>query len=610
VADFNRDGDLDFAVANEIFFGVVTASLGDGHGGFTPAGSFSTAAINSVAIVAGDFNGDGSPDLATLSHCADGQCHNGSLSVLLGNGDGSFQPAVTYPIGVTAGTIAAGDLNGDGKLDLVASSESSRFISVFIGHGDGSFDPGVNYSTGPQNLPNGVALGDLNGDQKLDVIVANSDLFSSTVTVFLGNGDGTLGAKRSVVVDGDATAIVAGDFNGDRKLDVALTIVPSPDFQAGSVTILLGNGRGSLRAGATYTIGAQPSAIVAVDFDGAGTLDLAVANSQSSSVSVLGGNGDGTFKPVGNFAPGAFPAGIAVGNVNPDRLPDLLVVNQASDNVSLLIGSRLATLKAPQTFATGQGPSTVASGDFNHDGKADAAVINFYEETVSTYFGDGKGGLTPAATYPGGDGPHAIAVADINGDGNLDLILGSLYESTINLLFAANDGTFANPVAVPARQRVTAVGAADFNHDGKIDLVAGVGTSGSCFVEFLPGNGDGTFGTGSLFAVQSDPASIVIGDFNKDGNLDLAVANFLSNSLSVLLGNGVGSFQPAVNYPVGTNPIAITAGDLNDDGILDLAVANLSSISVTELQGNGDGTFGASHRDRVARRSAGGCTCR
>ena len=306
----------------------------------------------------------------------------------------ALSTAVIYPDrGHRRNGIAAGDLNGDG-----------------------SYDPGVNYSTGPQNLPNGVALGDLNGDQKLDVIVANSDLFSSTVTVFLGNGDGTLGAKRSVVVDGDATAVAAGDFNGDGKLDVALTTVPSPDFQAGSVTILLGNDRGGLRAGATYTVGAQPSAIVAVDFDGAGTLDLAVTNSQGSSVSVLGGNGDGTFKPVGNFAPGAFPAGIAVGNVNPDRLPDLLVVNQASDNVSLLIGSRLATLKAPQTFATGQGPSTVASGDFNHDGKADAAVINFYENTVSTYFGDGKGGLTQSATYPGGDGPHAIAVADINGE--------------------------------------------------------------------------------------------------------------------------------------------------------------------------------------------------
>ena len=121
--------------------------------------------------------------------------------------------------------------------------------------------------------------------------------------------------------------------------------------------------------------------------------------------------------------------------------------------------------------------------------------------------------------------------------------------------------TFANPVAVPARQRVTAVERTISIVTERLTLSPASGTSGSCFVEYLPGNGDGTFGTESLFAVQSDPAPIVIGDFNNDGNLDLAVANFLSNSLSVLLGNGTGSFQPAVNYPVGTNPIAITAGD-------------------------------------------------
>ena len=145
--DFNNDGKLDFAVANQISPGTVSVFLGNGRGQFESATAFSTNASYCVAIAAGDFNGDGSPDIAALNNCNSlERCSNGTLSVALGNGDGTFQLATNYDIGITPKSLAIGDLNHDGKLDIVVASASSGFISVFVGNGDGTFAPAVNYT--------------------------------------------------------------------------------------------------------------------------------------------------------------------------------------------------------------------------------------------------------------------------------------------------------------------------------------------------------------------------------------------------------------------------------------------------------------------------------
>ena len=183
-----------------------------------------------VAIATADFNGDGKADLAEfLNNCIDGNCRSGSLSIALGDGNGSFQPPTDYPIGISPEAVVVGDLNGDGHPDIVVSSASSDYVTVFIDKADGTFEPGVNYRTRPHSLPNGIVLGDVNADGKLDVVVAEGG--DSAISIFLGKGDGTLGTATKVTATGTPTAIAAGDFNRDGKLDLALTTIPSPDTE-------------------------------------------------------------------------------------------------------------------------------------------------------------------------------------------------------------------------------------------------------------------------------------------------------------------------------------------------------------------------------------------
>jgi len=334
---------------------------------FNPAVNYGTGnMIYGVAV--GDFDGDGAPDLAVTNFA------DNNVSILLGNGDGTFAAAVNYPAGTGPNFVAVGDFNGDGDLDLAVSNYNSHNVSILLGNGDGTFAAAVNYAVG--SAPISVAVGDFNGDTNLDLAVSNWT--SNNVSILLGNGAGAFAAAVNYPAGTGVNFVAVGDFNGDTNLDLAV-----PNFADNNVSILLGNGDGTFAAAVNYAVGTGPTYIAVGDFNGDTNLDLAVSNWSGNNVSILLGNGAGAFAAAVNYAVGTNPWSVAVGDFNGDTNLDMAVVNNGSNNVSILLGNGDGTFAAAVNYAVGSAPRIVAVGDFNSDSAPDLAVTNFADNNVS-----------------------------------------------------------------------------------------------------------------------------------------------------------------------------------------------------------------------------------
>jgi hypothetical protein len=348
--------------SNPGFFEVTipTSSIGLSTSAFG-AGSFP------VSVATGDFNGDGKLDLAVANITA-------GVSVLLGNGDGTFQVPVNYAAGLSSFSVAVGDFNGDGKLDLVVTNENSNNVSVLLGNGDGTFQPHVDYGTG--SCPISVAVGDFNGDGRLDVAVANSarNGGTSSVSILLGKGDGTFETAANYGTGTNPVSVAVGDFNGDGKLDLA-----TANITTNNVSVLLGNGDGTFQAAVNFDTGTTADWAAVGDFNGDGKLDLAVVNSGDNDVSILLGKGDGTFQAAANYGVGNNPTPVAVGDFNGDGKLDLAVVNTGDNDVSVLLGKGDGTFQAAVDYPASPGsqPSSLAVGDFNRDGRLDMTLADY-----------------------------------------------------------------------------------------------------------------------------------------------------------------------------------------------------------------------------------------
>jgi len=346
------------------------------------------------------------------------------------------------------------------------------------------------------------------------------------------------------------------------------------------------------------TVGTSPMSVAAGDFNSDGYLDLAVANSGSNSITVLLGTAAGGFTPA-NGSPisvGNGPVAIAAGDFNGDGILDLAIVNEYDDDVTVLLGDGTGGFSPANgsPFSVGGYPVSLVVADFNNDGILDLATANSSDDTVSVLLGNGAGGFVPAPDSPitvGGQ-PDAVSAADLNLDGNVDLAVANGGDGTVTVLLGNGTGAFAagNPISVGTAPASVAV--ADFNGDGKPDLA--VANSGDNTVSILLGDGSGAFAPVSTtpLTVGKQPLFIVTGDFNGDGNADLAIANGGDNTVTVLLGNGTGAFNPAPQSPygVGNDPDSLAIGDFNGDGNPDLAVTNQADNTVTILLNGLTGT--------------------
>ncbi|HEV2618320.1 MAG TPA: FG-GAP-like repeat-containing protein, partial [Acidobacteriaceae bacterium] len=298
----------------------------------------------------------------------------------------------------------AADFNGDGKLDLAVTIQSSNSVTIFLGHGDGTFTASpLSPATG--SYPNAIATGDFNGDGIADLAVVNGS--SNTVTILLGNGDGTFTpTAHSPQTGSDPLSLVVGDFNGDGIQDVAVM-----NYYGNSVSILLGNGDGTFSTGAAQALGVYPSGIAAGDFNGDGIQDLAVTNYSYSTVIVLLGKGDGTFtRTTSSPGTGPNPQSVVVADLNGDGIQDLAVTNTYADTVTTLLGKGDGSFTAGPTAATGADPQAIAAGNFNGSGVPGLAVVNTSGNSVTILTGQLTQTAKATATgiSPGGSGGHAV----------------------------------------------------------------------------------------------------------------------------------------------------------------------------------------------------------
>jgi Bacterial Ig-like domain (group 3)/FG-GAP-like repeat len=387
---------------------------------FVSAVPYPSGAYGPNAVAMADVNGDGKPDLVVANWCTDVNCTASSVGVLMGNGDGTFQTAVAYPSGgLYADSVAVADLRGNGKLDIVVGNcgfpkittcdlATQGNVAVLLGNGDGTFQAAVPYSLGTNIGATSVAVADL-GNGTLDLIVAAGSATGSKVDVLLGNGDGTF--KSAVTYDSGgftALSVAVADVNGDGKPDVVVAnwCPDSACTATSTVGVLLGNGDGTLQPVVTYPSGGfNTNSVVIGDVNGDGKFDLVVANGSATgvdagNVSVLLGNGDGTFQTAVPYSRGGYGASsVVLMDVNGDGKPDVVVSNcstsaigcaSADGDVAVLLGKGNGTFQSPTSYGSGGStPFGVAVGDFNGDGKPDIVAAN----CVSNQCGTGLGAV-------------------------------------------------------------------------------------------------------------------------------------------------------------------------------------------------------------------------
>jgi hypothetical protein len=651
-ADFNGDGNPDLAVVN-LSDNSISVYFGQLDGSFIKSGDYAVG-VSPDGVAVADFNGDGKPDLAVTNQNCSNTCGPGSMSVLLNRGDGTFQPAVAYGTDTDPVAIVAGDFNGDGRVDLAVANAINPVqpgpgtVTIFFNNGDGTFSRSGEYPAGSgvgqlaaltlagtanpslavvnftalngvnavsilRNLgdgtfalplpyvtgkaPSWVASADFNHDGVADLAVVNAG--DNTVSILLGRGDGTFASKVDYPVGFRPHRLVAADFNGDQVIDLAVT-ASTNITDGGAVSMLLGRGDGTFQPAVSYGTGNNPWSIAAGDFNHDGKLDVVFTNGDVNRVSVLLGNGDGTFPSYTNYSSGSDLVAIAVADFNGDGSPDLALVNRSSNSVSILFGARNGTFTRNQLYDVGVGaaPSAIAAADLNGDGKPDLVVTNAADNSISILINNGRGAFSVTGTYSVGTNPSGIAIADFNGDQNPDLAITNTGDDTVSILFNRGDGTFSSPVAYATRSGPASIAVADFNEDGKPDLAIAdslepQNVKGPGLVSILLNNGDGTFGNRRDYATNQHPTAVVAGDFNTDGKTDLAIAANLDifGKVSVLTGQGDGTFLPGADYHEGLGLSSMLAADFNGDGKLDLAVVSMINNTIFILKGLGDGSF-------------------
>jgi Bacterial Ig-like domain (group 3)/FG-GAP-like repeat len=593
VADFDGDSNLDLAVVvsnqqgGSSIPGVVTILLGQSDGSFQAQSTLYSIGLNAQSIAIGDFNGDGRPDLAVVSGTGSQQ---NQVSIFLNEGAGTFQSIAGVPVSASGvlTSIAAADFDGDGNQDLAftLANNSASSLLVYGGAGNGSFH--LISTLFPGQNPSWVVAGDVNGDGRPDLMVANST--DSTVSTFLNNGSGTFQAQTIVSVGATPAALALADLNADGKPDLAVVNEGEATAQ-----VLRGSGDGAFRPG-SYTMSSTPVSVTHGDFNRDGFADLAVLTADNT-VTVLLNDQRGGFRRLPAF-PGcnnisSTAVHIIAGDFDKDGIPDLAVgcnsvpsENGSSTLVTELSGNGDGTFVMPgsvddygiwpviqllpidlkedgfptpvalisetglfsfdgslsESFVTGAFAG-LAAGDFNGDGSPDVIVTDT-SYVSKVFLNDGTGSFHELTQL--GLGGYNPLAGDFNGDGWLDII------SMQGMSLGNGDGTFNLPAFPIPQQAGLAAATADFNGDGVLDVLTlyADGMTNTGTFDLYLGHADGSFtSVGGITTVSgatsynSIPDLETIADFDGNGSPDLALLSSSGQTVFVLLNKN--SFQPS-----------------------------------------------------------------
>jgi hypothetical protein len=587
-ADFNGDGRPDLAISDR-GSGDISVLLGRGDGTFEDQGANSVG-NGPLGVVTADLNHDGHLDVITANY------YSNDISVLLGNGDGTFQAAESFAAGVGPTALVVGDFNGDGRLDVAVADSGNgnaddQGVSILLGNGDGTFRAPVFYAAG--SYPSSIVEGDFTGNGVLDLAVANT--YSDDVSILLGNGDGGFQTLPPIPLGdlaSEPVSIVAGDFTGDGLFDLAVL-----NEGTDNISILQGNGKGGFQAllppVSLDDPSAVPQAMAAGEFTGNGVLDLAVASAGSSgpdTVSILLGEGQGVFDllPPISLGMGLNPTSIIAAPLFGSGSVDLAVADQAYGTISLLQGDGQGGFLPPidLDLGSGEAPNVVATGDFTGDGELDLAIGLQDPNNVAIELNQGDGQFAQPASV-GLVPQNTPLVADLNGDGVADV---TIVDGAGDILFRQGvpdqPGTFEPPITLnpgdPSRDIAAVV-------TSQGTLLASVDAEDNAVSLFAYGNG--RFSRVGSLATGLEPAQIVSANLDGSGADDLIIRNVGDGTLTIDMSNGQGGFLPPIDLAVGSGISDISVADINQDGRPDILLANQTSGEVEVILNLGDGEF-------------------
>ena len=603
VADVNGDGHPDMIVLGQDT--TITILLGRGDGSFVKGTHYyvTGTSTNPTALAVADLTGNGKLDIIVTDSA------NDTIIVLLGNGDGTFQsqtdtefvnntgtPAPTYQTGGGPVSIAVADLTGNGKQDVVVTNYDDGTVGVFMGKGDGTFGSEIAYSCG--NGPTNVEIADMNGDGKPDLVVSNA--VDDTLAVMFGNGDGSFKAPiltRLGAINNTATlqTAVVADINKDGKLDVIST---TTNDSGSTIEYLQGRGNGTFAPIQFLVTGLQTRYVKVADLDGDGNLDLVTGSFANNTITVRLGNGDGTFGPATLYpatdlsaATGKFA--FDVGDLRGNKRFDIMAVDPSDGTVDVMLNGGHGDFHPANTTLVGNTPADAASGDLNGDHNLDLVEVNAEDGTVGVLLGNGDGTFQPLVAYPVGAHPQKVLLTDVDGDGVLDIVTLDNGDQTISVLIGNGDGTFKPARSYPAGPNPVDFAAADMDQDGSMDIV--VANSVVNTVSVLHNRGNGTFAAPVAYAAGIHINGLAVGVLRPGGFPDVVeVGDFVG----VLWNDGKGGLEPIVINKEGLSThlyfakgSQIRLADTEHDGHLDILVADTSDSQLVVLLGNGHGFF-------------------
>ncbi|CAF0862020.1 unnamed protein product [Adineta ricciae] len=593
-ADLNNDNKSDIVIGNSLEFEILIY-LGYGNGTFgLKAKYFAGMGSLSYSIAVGDLNHDNYQDIVVANSLAS------NIVIFLGFGDGTFTISNNYTTGIGSVpySVVLTDLNNDNRLDIIVSNSNLDNIGIFFALGNGTFGDQKTYSTGNGTRPQAVIVDDFNNDNILDIVVAN--YASSSLGIFLGLGNGTYLAQRKYTTGINPNSIASGYFNNDAWKDI---VVACPYDRI--VQIFFGQKDGSFVSKSIYEVPPltydKPQYIVTGDFNNDKALDVAFTT-LAGLVYVIIGNNNGSFqqnpKPVSKVSKAPTTMPFTTDDFNNDNLLDLVVVSYSSFQIGVVLSHDYGYFTNYELYSTGSAtsPFSLLTNDFNNDTYLDIAVANSGSDNIEILFGDGNVTFRNKTTYSTGSGsqPHSVITDDFNNDKQMDIVVVNSGSDNICILFGYANGSFGNQktFSTGSYSNPQSTAAGDFNYDNWLDLV--VANSGTDNIALFLTYDSAPFLNENIYTSMFNltPNSVAMSDFNKDNQLDIVTANYQDN-IGIFFGYGNGSFSHPVIYSTGfdSNPQFVGVADLNNDNQVDIIVANTFTNNIGIFFGYKNGTF-------------------
>lgn len=593
-ADFDKDGILDILVSNGSDASLSFAK-GVGGGVFEPREPAITVGPGPAGMAVADLNGDQNLDVVVATEGLSDTAP-GALSVVHGDGRGGFTRVAELTTDLGTRTVAIGDVSGDGNLDLVATNPGASCFSVCVGTGDGRrFHCAACVQTGDE--PQSIALADLDGDGDLDAITAEKN--EDAAAVYRNEGGGRFGTRRELPVGTFPVAVAIGDVDDDGRLDIV-----TANTLSGDVSVLRGSGNGQFAAARQFVADGQPSTLAVADFDGDGKDDVVTANvvGDNGSLTTFRSRGGGVLHAVEDVNAGGGPNALACGDYDLDGVADVVAAHDDGTVRAFSPGANGAFAQAT-TLYDGGSVRGVVLRDLNRDGIADLAAVDKDLNKLVVRLGRGDGGFGAALTYDTHNSPSALVVGDFDRDGRADIAVTAVGSSTqpaqpgqVNI-FLGRGNTPQAYTFEPAARAIDVglspvfLAAANLDAANGDDLV--VVNQGSNNVAVLRNRGDASFEVTETLT-GSGPSSVVLGRFDADAFIDIALANTNTSTqpgIAIYAGRGDGTVaRPPTN--VRTERVdALIARDFTGDDCYDFLAVDQTSNASRLLRGNCMGRF-------------------